>query len=247
MRGRPYTTPPGCPRGRACAAGAPLLMAKAGGKPPGALAPGPRGLWRRRAVQDRHKPKWRPTRPIVGTSYGSFAFAQAQKLTPSAVPPLPTEPALARWASVGAPAGVVPGAAAPWAARVDYPASHETGCAVPAWPAGPPRRHASEEPRRSSPVLAPSLRELSAKLTEGVFSVQLAVAEELPPPPSGAPPSKREAEEGRVWAPYGAGGRTHRRAPTQGTAALRIAGGTCPPRTTFDIGKPGCRRRRSPP
>ena len=143
--------PPGCPRGRACAAGAPLLMAKAGGKPPGAFAPGPRGLWRRRAVQDRHKPKWRPTRPIVGTSYGSFAFAQAQKLTPSAVPPLPTEPALARWASVGAPAGVVPGAAAPWAARVDYPASHETGCAVPAWPAGPPRRHASEEPRRSSP------------------------------------------------------------------------------------------------
>ena len=34
--------------------------------------------------------------------------------------------------------GVVTGAAAPWAARIDYPASPDHCHAVPAWPAGPP-------------------------------------------------------------------------------------------------------------
>ena len=58
---------------------------------------------------------------------------------------------------------------------------------------------------RTSSVLAPSLRELSAKLTEGVVPGQMPLTEKLPPPPSGAPPSKREAKEGqlrihwRVW------------------------------------------------
>ena len=42
--------------------------------------------------------------------------------------------------------GFVTGAAAPWAARIDHPASPDNCRAVPTWPAGPPSVPASEGP-----------------------------------------------------------------------------------------------------
>ena len=85
---------------------------------------------------------------FVGTSFRSFASPQAAKLTPSTVPPLPTEPA-----SLGFGGGpvftYVTGAAAPGAARIGI--TPQALMIVALYRLGPPGRrrcHAAENPWR---------------------------------------------------------------------------------------------------
>ena len=152
---------PGNPRGRAYPAGAPLLVSKAVGKPPGPAffevasrgfsskaPPAPSTLdpglmaavgCTGRAKTDRALP------PVVGASFRSFASPQAAKLTPSTAPPLPTEPASLGFG--GGPIVVVTGAAAPRVARIGITLQALWVAALyRLGPSGRRRCHASDRP-----------------------------------------------------------------------------------------------------
>ena len=136
--------------GRACAAGAPISSRRNGGKegPGGFAHPGPprTGAHGGGGLYGQGRNRARIDARFVGTSFRSFASPQAAKLTPSTVPPLPTEPA-----SLGFGGGPVftdaTGAAAPWAARIGI--APQTLKAAALYRPGPPGRrrcHAAEIP-----------------------------------------------------------------------------------------------------
>ena len=152
-RGAPVCAPVGrgTPGARACPAGAPLLLSKAVGKPPGPAF---------FEVASRGFSSKAPPAPstldpgayggIVGTSYGSLASPQAAKLVPSTVPPLPTEPASLGFGG-GPVFAYVTDAAAPRVARIVItPQTLGVTALYQVRPPGRHRCHAAEIPGRSS-------------------------------------------------------------------------------------------------